>query len=86
MPKKYLSDFICTSVQDVNKTVGNEYGIITNVNSSNKVNLKLELADENSDDLENVPTLANLGLEKGDKVLVTFVNNNPAMPVVIGKL
>lgn len=81
-----LSDVIGVSVQNVNKTIGNEYGIIIRVNNNNTVNLKLESDDDNSDDLPNVPTLTNLDLKKGNNVFVSYIDNNPGNPVVIGKM
>lgn len=79
-----LSDTIGISVQDVNKTIGNEYAIVTRVNTNQTVNLKPVNDDKESDELINIPVFVNLDLTKGDKVLLTYLDNNPNYPLVIG--
>jgi hypothetical protein len=82
--KDSLSGLIRTGVQDVNKTVGNEYAIVTRVNNDKTVNVKLESSD--SDDLINVPLAVDFDLKKDDKVILTYLDNNPGSPVVIGMI
>jgi hypothetical protein len=79
-----LSDLICTTTQDVNKTIGNEYATITRVYSDKTVNAKPDILDKDSDDLINVPLVVDFTLEKGDRVILSYLDNNPSIPVVIG--
>ena len=79
-----LSDLICNSVQDVNKTIGNEYAIVSKVNLNKTVNLRLSSAPDN--EVVNVPVVVVLDLEVGDTVVVSFMNNSSMNPVVVGML
>jgi len=81
-----LSDTIGVTVQDVNKTVGNEYALVTKINTNGTVNLKPESDNPESDDLVNIPVLVNLDLEVNDKVVLGYINNDLNYPVVIGAL
>jgi len=81
-----LSDVIGVSVKDVNKTIPNEYAIITKVNNNQTVNLKPITDNPEDDDLINIPVVVNLDLAKNDKVILGYIDNNLNYPIVIGAL
>jgi hypothetical protein len=81
-----LTDAIGVSVQNVNKTVGNEYAVVTRVNTNQTVNLKPIADDPELDDLINIPVLVNVDLSVNDKVLLTYLDNNINNPAVIGMM
>ena len=81
-----LSGIIRTGVQDVNKTIGNEYAFVTRVNSDKTINVHLEASDKDSDDLFNVPLAVDFDLKKDDKVILTYLDNKPENPVIIGMI
>jgi hypothetical protein len=81
-----LSNLICTTTQDVNKTIGNEYATVTKVNTNNTVNLHLDSVNEDLNDLINIKVVTNLDLAKDDKVIVSYLDNDPNQPVVVGMI
>jgi translation initiation factor IF-1 len=81
-----LSNLIRTGVQDVNKTIGNEYATVTKVNNNNTVNLQLDSVKDDLNDLINIKLVSNLDITKGDKVIVTYLDNDSNKPVVMGML
>jgi hypothetical protein len=81
-----LTELIGVSVQDVNKTVGNEYAIVTKVNSNQTVNLKPIADDPELDDLINIPVIVNLDLAKNDKIILGYLDNDLNYPIIIGAL
>ncbi|OEC87904.1 MULTISPECIES: hypothetical protein [Methanobacterium] len=81
-----LSDLICTTTQDVNKTIGNEYATVTKVNANKTVNLHLDSVNEDLGDLTNIKVVTNLDLTKDDKVIVSYLDNDANNPVVVGMI
>jgi len=85
MPTK-LTDAFKVSMQDVNKTVPNEYATVTRVNSNKTVNVKPDSNDADSDDLTNISYVVDLDLSVGDRVVLSYLNNDPNEPIVMGML
>ena len=85
MPTK-LTDAFKVSMQDVNKTVANEYATVTRVNSNKTVNVKPDSNDADSDDLTNISYVVDLDLSVGDRVVLSYLNNDPNEPIIIGML
>jgi len=85
MPTK-LTDAFKVSMQDVNKTVPNEYATVTRVNSNKTVNVKPDSNDADSDDLTNISYVVDLDLSVGDRVVLSYLNNDPNEPIIIGML
>jgi len=81
-----LTDAFKVSMQDVNKTVANEYATVTRVNSNKTVNVKPDSNDADSDDLTNISYVVDLDLSVGDRVVLSYLNNDPNEPIIIGML